>query len=144
MNSYSYQLQLSRFTITAATYRELSKELLSRNYGPFQYSDWIKQNTTAVRAYMTMVSLLTRIEPPGKLESTLKSIKVYYLAHPCLDGTQAIRLGGPYSQHLWGPTPAHLVPENVAAVAPRVLLEPPRFTRASQQALDTNNWRVSP
>ena len=91
-----------------------------------------------------MVSLLTRIEPPGKLESTLKSIKVYYLAHPCLDGTQAIRLSGPYSQHLRGPTPARLVPENVAAVAPQVLLEPPRFTRVSQQALDMNNWRVSP
>ena len=137
--------RLSCCMITAATYRELAKELGSRDYDQLQYSDWINEDTTAADAYITMVSLMS-INPPGKLQSTLKGIKVHYLAHPRgLDGSDAMRLGGAYSPHLWGPTPAGLVPGNVAAVAPQVPLQPlPRFTKASERALNMNNWRIQP
>ncbi|KIM54425.1 hypothetical protein SCLCIDRAFT_136861 [Scleroderma citrinum Foug A] len=129
----------------AAMYRELVKELGSRDYDQLQYSDWINEDTTAADAYITMVSLMS-INPPGKLQSTLKGIKVHYLAHPRgLDGSDAMRLGGAYSPHLRGPTPAGLVPGNVAAVAPQVPLQPlPRFTKASERALNMNNWRIQP
>ena len=134
---------LNCFMITAATYRQLAKELRSRDYDQLQYSDWINEETTAGEAYMTMVSLMS-INPPGKLQSMLKGVKIHYLAHPRgLDGTDAIRLGGAYSLNLVGPTPARLVPENVVAVAPQVPLQQlPRFTKPSQGALNPNNWRV--
>ena len=91
-----------------------------------------------------MVSLMD-IEPLGKFQSTLKSVKVHYLADPAgLDGTDSIRLGGVYSPHLRGPTPAHLVPGNVPAVAPQVLQGLPRYTKASAMALEVNNWWIHP
>jgi len=144
-NFYKSHLHLSCFMITAATYRELAKELQSRDYDQLQYSDWINEDTTAADAYITMVSLMS-INPPGKLQSTLKGIKVHYLAHPRgLDGSDAMLLSGAYSPHLRGPTPAHLVPGNIIAVAPQVPLQPlPRFTRASVWALNMNNWRIHP
>ena len=107
-----------------------------------QYSHWIK-NTNALDAYISMLSLMD-IEPPGKFQSTLKSVKIHHQAHPDLDGTNAIRLGGIYSPDLLGPTPAHLVPENVPSIPPQVLQELPRHTRVSAMALDANNWRIRP
>lgn len=130
--------------ITATTYRGLAKQLQRRGYEQRQYSDWLNADTTAADAYMTMLSLM-RIEPPGKLQSTLKGVKIHYLADPGgLDGTNTIELSGAYSTHLRGPTPAHLVPGNIPAVAPQVLQPLPRFTSASEQALDMNNWRIHP
>ena len=118
-------------------------QLTQRGFAQGQYSHWIK-NTTALDAYVSMLSLMG-IEPPGKFQSTLKSVKVHYQAHPgIMDGADAIRLGGIYSPHLWGPTPAHLVPVNIPAIAPQMLQELPRYTRESAMALNVNNWRVRP
>ena len=134
---------LNHFIIIAATYRELAKVLRNRNYEQLQYSDWINENTTAISAYLSMLSL-TRMEPPGKFQSTVKNVKVHYIAHRGLNGSDAIRLGGVHSLHLRGPTPARLVPGNVVAAVPHwaQMQQLPRFTRESQPALDRNNWRV--
>ncbi|KIM56229.1 hypothetical protein SCLCIDRAFT_29768 [Scleroderma citrinum Foug A] len=94
----------------AATYRGLAKQLQRRGYEQCQYSDWLNADTTAADTYMTMLSLM-RIEPPGKLQSTLKGVKIHYLADPGgLDGTNTIELGGAYSMHLRGPTRAREYP----------------------------------
>ena len=62
------------------------------------------------------------INPPGKLQSTLKGIKVHYLAHPRgLDGSDAMRLGGAYSLHLRGPTPVSEVSNNLVSSRERVV-----------------------
>lgn len=77
------------YDFTAATYREISRLLVGRGFGHCQYSDWTK-DTTALDAYLSMVSLMD-IEPLGKFQSTLKSVKVHYLADPAgLDGTDSI------------------------------------------------------
>ena len=89
-----------------------------------------------------MLSLL-RIRPPGKLESTIKGLKAHHIPAWELDITESIQLGGIYAPNLRGPTPAHLVPGNVLAVVPEDL-HLPEFTKASPNALDLENWRVSP
>ena len=79
------------------------------------------------------------------MQSTLKGVKIHYLTDPGgLDGSNTIQLGGAYSTHLCGPTPACLVLGNIPAVAPQVLQPLPRFTSTSEQALDMNNWRIHP
>lgn len=105
----SHQL-LSHFMITATMYRGLVKQLQRRGYEQCQYSDWLNVDTTAADTYMMMLSLM-RIKPPGKLQSTLKGVKIYYLTDPGgLDGTNTIELGGAYSMHLWGSTRAREYP----------------------------------
>ena len=141
---FEFQPHLSCFMNAAATYRALAKQLRLSDFEQLQYSDWINEDTNAPDAYMSMMSLM-RINPPGKLQSTLKSVKIHYLADPRgHNGTDAMRLGGIYSPYLRGPTPANLVPGNVPAVAPLELEQLPRYTRPSVQAFNADNWRVQP
>ena len=89
-----------------------------------------------------MLNLL-RIRPPGKLESTVKGLKAHHIPAWELDITRDVQLGGIYAPYLRGPTPANLVPGNVPAVVPEDL-HLPEFTKASPNALNLENWRVSP
>lgn len=107
-----------------------------------QGSDWVSDESDAVGAYWTMLSLIM-IEPPGKLESTVKGLKAHHIPDWTFDVTRLIRLGGQYSPSLQGPTPAGLVPQNVPAFVPEAMDILPRFTRVSLQAENPHNWRVS-
>ena len=89
-----------------------------------------------------MLSLIM-IEPPGKLESTVKGLKAHHIPDWAFDVTRLIRLGGQYSPSLQGPTPVGLVPPNVPAFVPEAMDILPRFTRVSLQAENPHNWRVS-
>lgn len=89
-----------------------------------------------------MLDLLL-IRPPGKLESTIKGLKAYHMPIWELDITEDIQLGGRYAPNLRGPTPTGLVPDNVPAVIPGDVYLP-EFTRPSLNALNHENWRVSP
>ncbi|KAI6146031.1 hypothetical protein BKA82DRAFT_3965289 [Pisolithus tinctorius] len=124
-----------------ATYSELANQLQAGDFHRSQYSDWICDGADAIDAYWTMLSLM-RIHPPGKLQSTVKGLKLHYIANDAFDVTQQVQLGGIYSSRLQGPTPAGLVPPNLPAVIPPGPQPLPHHTLQSAEAMDVNNWRV--
>ena len=92
---------------------------------------------------------LASILPPGKLQSTLKSLKMHYIHHLNeMDVTNQLQLGGEFSHTLRGPTPAGLVaqvPEGLlhpAPVVPGPNFIRPVYTRQSAMADDRFNYRV--
>ena len=92
---------------------------------------------------------LCQIPPPGKLQSTLRSLKMHFIPHlPDMDVTNYLRLGGAFSTALAGPTPVALVdrvPPRVLDPAP-IILGPdfvgPRYTRRSPRANNRINDRT--
>ncbi|KIM62642.1 hypothetical protein SCLCIDRAFT_24931 [Scleroderma citrinum Foug A] len=123
-------------------YSELGSALECAGFHRSQYSIYTCDGIRAMEAYWTMLMLMD-IRPPGKLESTVKGLKLHYVSNQLFDVTDDIQLGGAYSPRLQGPMPAGLVPPNVQAA---VLLVPlqrlPVYTRRSDEAMDVNNWRV--
>ncbi|KIL60307.1 hypothetical protein M378DRAFT_180510 [Amanita muscaria Koide BX008] len=112
-----------------------------------EYSDYRRPNSNPVAVWMVMVQLC-RIQPPGKLQSTLLSLKMHYIHHlNDMDVTNQLQLGRAFSTTLAGPTPQALV----AQVPPGVLNPPPVIpgagfvrpvhTRPSAMADDPNNYR---
>jgi len=128
--------------MAAETYAELVRILTASGFRRLQGSDWVSDDSDAVHAYWTMLSL-TMVEPPGKLESTVKGLKAHHIPDWVFDITEEIQLGGLYSPFLPGPTPARLVPQNVPCFPPVDPILLPQHTQPSPQAQDTNNWRVS-
>lgn len=129
------------------TYRQLIRRLNLAGYGRHQYSDYRRPNSDPVAVWMVMVQLC-QIQPPGKLQSTLLSLKMHYIHHlNDMDVTNQLQLGGAFSTTLAGPTPQALV----AQVPPGVLDPPPVIpgagfvrpvhTRLSAMADDPNNYR---
>ncbi|KAG9313255.1 hypothetical protein JVU11DRAFT_6720 [Chiua virens] len=123
------------------TYLELARILGEANFRRKQYSDWASDASDAADTYWTMLNLL-RIRPPGKLESTIKGLKAHHIPSWELDVTEKIRLGGAYSPHLRGPTPANLVPDNVPSAIPDDIIPLPDFTKPSANAFNPACWRV--
>ncbi|KIO10573.1 hypothetical protein M404DRAFT_129331 [Pisolithus tinctorius Marx 270] len=120
-----------------ATYNELAYVLQQ-----IQYSDWVCLHTDAIDTYWAMLSLLW-IQPPGKLQSTIKGLKMHHISDWTFDVTHQVQLGGYYSPHLQGPTPAGLVPANVPSFLPLGFQPLPRYTQESEEAMNLINWRVS-
>jgi hypothetical protein len=87
------------------TYRHLIRRLRHAGYMFHQYSDYSRQNSSAVAAWTTMAQLC-QIPPPGKLQSTLLGLKMHYIPVGDMDVTNNLRLGGAFSTALVGPTPA--------------------------------------
>ena len=127
---------------TAPTYTQLVKHLQNHGFHWRQYSDWLCQDIEAIEAYWAMVRL-KRILPPGKFETTVKSIKMHLVTLEEFDATPDIQLGGLYSPELEGPTPAGLVPPTIPAVVPPPGGRLPKHTLDSEEARDHNNWKIS-
>ncbi|KAL4070121.1 hypothetical protein V8B97DRAFT_2024140 [Scleroderma yunnanense] len=125
----------------AVTYNEVARKLQCSGFHWLQYSDWACDPIDAGDAYWMMLFLL-RICPPSKFQSTVKAIKIHHIANWAFDVTHDIQLGGEYSPHLKGPTPAGLVPANIPAFVPLTLQQLPQFTQESQEVMDINNWRI--
>ena len=128
--------------LTAATYHQLALSLAHGCFRRFQYSDWIRRNTTALTTYWIMIAL-SQIPPLGKLESTLKGMKMHRIDHNVYDATQDLQLGGIYASVLRGPTPSHLVPPAMGGNEPHPGdFIVPAYTRPTAAAMDVANWRV--
>jgi hypothetical protein len=87
---------------------------------------------------------LTMIDPPGKLQSTVIGLKMFYIHHPHqMDITDNVRLGGAFSTFLLGPTPAELVPPGMNPQPqrpdPNTFVRPAN-TRASAASDNHRNW----
>ena len=92
---------------------------------------------------------LSEIQPPGKLQPTLISLKMHYIQHQNdMDVLNQLQLGGVFSTTLWGPTPATLVAQVPAGILNPVPVIPgpgfirPHHTRPSAVADDPNNYRM--
>ncbi|KAL4073616.1 hypothetical protein J3A83DRAFT_4045777, partial [Scleroderma citrinum] len=92
----------------AATYNEVARKLQHSGFHQLQYSNWACDSIDASEAYWMILSLL-RICPPGKCQSIMKAIKIHHITNWAFDATHNTQLGGEYSPHLEGPTPAGLV-----------------------------------
>lgn len=57
-----------------------------------QYSDYSNPHTLPAVAWSTMVALCT-INPPGKFESTVRSLKMHYIDNPHCIVTEDVQLG---------------------------------------------------
>ncbi|KAL4077869.1 hypothetical protein J3A83DRAFT_4087534 [Scleroderma citrinum] len=136
-----YLDRLADVLFTAVTYNEVARKLQCSGFHWLQYSDWACDPIDAGDAYWMMLFLL-RICPPSKFQSTVKAIKIHHIANWAFDVTHDIQLGGEYSPHLKGPTPAGLVPANIPAFVPLTLQQLPQFTQESQEVMDINNWRI--
>ena len=74
-----------------------------------QYSDYSQPNVSAWVTYTTMLAL-TDITPPGKLSTTLGSLKMHFIPDiHIFDVTDSMKLGGIYAPQLHGPAPRALV-----------------------------------
>jgi hypothetical protein len=131
-----------------ATYRRLIRVLNTRFFFQSQYSNYTCAMATAPYAWQTMFSLFN-IQPPGKLESTIHHLKMYYMHQVFLEDVSAgVRLGGICSGRLRGPTPAGLVAPVAHLLFPPPAPVPPgpfhvpQGTSASPAALNPANWRV--
>ncbi|KAF8972292.1 hypothetical protein BDZ97DRAFT_1784071 [Flammula alnicola] len=129
------------------TYRKLIRRLHLAGYGRHQYSDYRRPNSNPVAVWMVMVQLC-QIQPPGKLQSTLLSLKMHYIHHlNDMDVTNQLQLGGAFSTTLAGPTPQALVSQvppgvlNPPPVIPGAGFVRPVHTRPSAMADDPNNYR---
>lgn len=92
--------------------------------------------------YWTMITLC-QISPLGKLESTLKGLKMHHLDDDVYDATQDLQLGGIYASLLRGPTPSGLVPPAMDGNEPQPDgFVPPAYTHPSAAARNVANWRV--
>lgn len=123
------------------TYNELSMHLRAAGFHKHQYSIWVCPQTSATFTYWTMLSMIG-IQLLGKFKSTVKGVKMYYMADGEFDATRHIQLGGIFSPELQGPTPAGLVPPHIPAIIPPALEALPTFTRDSDAAGDLYNWRI--
>lgn len=84
----------------AQTYRYLTRRLRNAGYVRHQYSDYRRPGSNPVVVWTTMVQLAT-IQPSGKLESTMISLKMHYFHHlNDMDVTNQLRLGGAFSTTL--------------------------------------------
>ena len=112
----------------AQTYRQLAIRLQHGRFARLQKSDWVRNETTAVDTYYTML-LLRNIRPPGKFQSTVQGLKMHCIDDWVYDVSDEVRLGGAYATVLAGPTPRGLVPPHVPAVQPPVDFPlPPQHT----------------
>ncbi|KIK80826.1 hypothetical protein PAXRUDRAFT_157605, partial [Paxillus rubicundulus Ve08.2h10] len=126
---------------TSATYKELANAFHAGGFQWLKYSDWICDPTNSADSYWTMLSLM-QICPPGKLQSTVKGLKVHYISYWVLDVTHQVQLGGAFSPGLHGLTPAGLVPPNVPAALPFQAELLPDFTWESPKLLNIINWQI--
>ncbi|KAM5538026.1 hypothetical protein V8D89_008223 [Ganoderma adspersum] len=134
------------------TYRELIARLREDGFLHHQYSDHRNLNVAAWDAYQTMVNL-TYIDPPSKLATTVKGIKMHYISDMNLmDASNQVMLGGNASQRLQGPTPRALVhqlvgvghhltqvPQHVPQGHPGV---PPKYTTRTPATENPLNYRM--
>ena len=110
-----------------------------------QLSDYVNPLAAPALVWTTMVSLCF-IDPPGKLESTVRGLKMHLIEDDVCIVTHDIRLGGVYSLSLRGPTPRNLLtPATAAAMVPApaipaVVPALPRYTRNSVAATIAANW----
>ncbi|KAI6009752.1 hypothetical protein BKA83DRAFT_4070271 [Pisolithus microcarpus] len=125
----------------AETYRQIARCLERGHFARLQKSDWVREDTDAITTYYTML-MLCNIPPPGKLQSTVKGLKMHKIESLCYDISQDIRLGGRYATTLEGLTLSALVPANVPSVEPLDDFLLPRYTQRSDAALDAANWKV--
>lgn len=122
---------------------QLIRILNAAGFHRLQYSDYSHHpNVFPAFAWTVMLSLCT-INPAGKLESTVRGMKLHQIRSIV---TQDIQLGGMHAQALRGPTPRQLVTDAAAALmdpAPEVLnVAPPtpQYTRASNASAIAANW----
>ena len=117
-----------------------------------QYSDYTRDSMTAAGTWLVMVNL-RMIEPPGKLQSTMKSLKMHFITDiASYDVTNRLRLGGLYSLGLPGPVPLNIVNGalyrinqgvglHLAVIGhPPAAVLPPRHTRRNAASLNPANW----
>ena len=127
---------------TAETYRQLAARLQQNHFVRLQKSDWVRDGTTAIQTFYTMLSL-RGLRPHGKLQSTVQGLKMHRIDNWLYDVSDEVRIGGIYAGQLAGPTPRGLVPPDVASIQPAGDFPlPPRHTRPSIAALDPQNWRM--
>jgi len=90
-----------------------------------------------------MLSLM-RVQPPGKLETTVQGLKMYHIFHGEFNIAEHIQLGGMYCPILRGLTPAILIPPHIPAIVPPMPQIPvlPLHTQESEEARDPQNWRI--
>ncbi|KAI6102922.1 hypothetical protein F5141DRAFT_1008128 [Pisolithus sp. B1] len=123
------------------TYRQIALCLEHGHFIHLQKSDWICENMDAITTYYTMLMLCT-ILPSGKLQSTVRGLKMHKIESHYYDISQDICLGGQYAIMLKGLTPSTLVPANVPSVEPPDNFLLPCYTQHSDAASNAANWKV--
>ena len=124
----------------AQTYRHIAKHLEHGGFARLQKSDWYRNDTDVTTSYYTMLGLMN-IPPPGKLQTTIKGLKMHRINDWMFDVTQDIRLGGRYAPTLEGLTPRALVPFDVPGAQPPPNFIIPAHTGDSAAARKPANWR---
>ncbi|KAF8993784.1 hypothetical protein BDQ17DRAFT_1431491 [Cyathus striatus] len=131
------------------TYVLLGRRLMQAGFRRLQYSDFVKDKVSASGAWMTMIQL-RQILPHGKLEPTIKDLKMHYIRDmPACVVTEDIKLGGRFSRTIPGPTPRDLVVQaqqrpgafiNPLPAVPPPHFRPPKYTQQTPAAADPQNW----
>jgi virulence-associated protein VapD len=138
---------VAEMNVTANTYYQLIRELQISGFNRLQKSDYMNPAASTLTTWNTMLGLLN-IQPPGKLESTIRGLHLYRLdPNQVMDVTPFVKLGGMYCQGLRGPTPRDLtfVPPAVGPLVPVPVVPAamalPVHTQATPAAGILANWR---
>lgn len=129
------------------TYRQLIRTLNLSGFHRHQYSDYRRDNFGPIRTWLLMY-ILSQIRPPGKLQSTVLSLKMHHIPYlDDMDITNRLQFGGAHSTRLLGPTPAGLIAQipdgllNPAPLVPGPGYIRPVHTRSSPNANNPMNYR---
>ncbi|KAL4077896.1 hypothetical protein J3A83DRAFT_4087190 [Scleroderma citrinum] len=123
-------------------YQQLAIALEHSEFMQLQKSDWHWEDTDALMMYYMMLGL-QNIPPLGRLQSTVKGLKMHQINDWVFDVTADIQLGGQYATMLEGHTPSGLVPPTIPCVEPTAVnFRVPKYTCPSPAAHNTVNWRV--
>ncbi|GJJ07950.1 hypothetical protein Clacol_002157 [Clathrus columnatus] len=131
----------------ANTYKQLVRSLQLAQYFRSQYSDYLRPNVDVLTTWLVMLNLMN-IEPYGKMESTVKHLKMYTMDRVHLqDVSFQVRLGGEFATRVRAPTPRNLVQPVILLMdyLPHLLanlVRRPRFTRWSNAANNPQNWAM--
>lgn len=129
---------------SADTYRRLIRVLRLNLFAKCQYSDYVRPATDAIQTWFVMCNLFN-IRPAGKLESTIKQLKMHHFPnYGVMEVTNDFQLGGQHAMILRGPTLAARVPPGIAGAIPPPGTPgiPPVATRHSVNALNRNHYRI--
>jgi hypothetical protein len=131
---------------TATIYKRIISLLVGGGYRQHQYSGYIRDDTTATNAWITMLQLLT-VEPLGVIQTAARNLWIYRAPHRLLyNAAHLIEPGAPFFQVLPGPAPAALTPPQtwgLFAVPPAPLQDAaliPREVRESEASRNLQNW----
>jgi hypothetical protein len=132
--------------LPATIYKRIIRRLVEAGYRQHQYSGYIRDNTTATNAWVTMLDLLS-IQPLGVMQTVLRNLWIYRAPHRLLyNAAHLVEPGAPFFEVLPGPAPAAFHPPptwGLFAAPPEPLQDAaliPRDVRESEASRNPHNW----